>query len=410
MEIHELVKKTLHLIECGSYNNALALLVIYDGEAPATVETCLLGIKALHGLNRIEEALIRAENWLNGGQQAYHPQVLRWAGILSDSLGRRDKAIAYLSRAQVLLPDAGISARLQAMTAPRPKLVTAVPETPPSQAQPGAKPTAAEKVKKLAQIFTDWSDALACCVWLSQLGLLYWFFIKPYWQGGIALHPTWQLLGTAFNALHKLQLPMHLFWLLGIALVVAMSGMLARHQACQPSPTETIEFDSIRRVWSYHLEWSAFLLAVAASLYLLNDAGIKHQIEAAYRLFLANVLGLAAIGLGIYCFWLLLPAARPRVQLIRTVGHKGNRLVIAQGVLLPSVKSYLPQSLLDAQVGRSLGWLMTFTGRVVVNLDDGESITLVAPCSLVQVLRLVNGINTAINDAKTIVSHKSGFK
>ena len=64
MNIPELKEKTKRLIECGSYNNAWALLVMHGEETPSNAETCILGIVALEKLNRLDDALSRAENFV----------------------------------------------------------------------------------------------------------------------------------------------------------------------------------------------------------------------------------------------------------------------------------------------------------------------------------------------------------
>jgi len=325
--------------------------------------------------------------------------------------------LSYLSRSQRLLqaPDAKATAKMQEIiarhgskaapqeAATAPVIREANPTTRPQRELP---PVSAKSKVKLPAIFSDWSDAVACLVWLIHLGLIAIFVINPYWKGNITNHPTWQFLEMGFHQVSNIKFPIHMLWIIGIILIVVISGMVARHQAYKGMPNETIEFDSTRRVWSYHVEWSAFLLSIAASLYLLNDSNVRNYIEGNYRNILANALGIIAVVLGGYCLWLFLPGSRPRVQLVRTAGHKGNRLVIARGVLLPTAKAYLPQDLTDTQVGRSVWWLLTFTGRIHVNLDSGEKINLIAPCSLINISKLSSSINTAINDAKIIGSHK----
>jgi hypothetical protein len=302
-------------------------------------------------------------------------------------LGKSKDAIESLLLAEKIMPDQKtqekideIQSRAKASSSNKP-----LPETLPNT--------------RKFQLFTDWSDKLGYCLWGIQMGLIVIYLIVPY-GSGIHNHPTLHVLELITRTAQPIKLSTHAWWVVTLVGLTIVAGMFLQHQICQPRKNEVIEFFGTRKLYSYHWHWLFLFLTIAASLYTNTS-----YFNATHKQDISSTLGVIAIAAGFYCLYLLLPGARPTVQLIRTVGNKGNRIVVLSGVIFQSIQTYLPQRIIEAQIKKNPLWIFTFTSTVDIELDDGETLRLVSPCSILESRQLPHKINSAINDAKIIGFH-----
>lgn len=251
-----------------------------------------------------------------------------------------------------------------------------------------------QKTMKKIQFFKDWTDTLAFMLWFIQTGLIIIFMIKPYWAG-IHGHPAFQTLELIINTIYSLQLSIHVGWIIALVVLAIIAGVLIQSPLLRPRKTETIEFVSTRPFYSYSRSWFLFLLTLSASLYTNTTDFDYLQKEN-----LSAILGIIAFAAAGNCLYLLIPGARTRIQLIRTVGNKGNRIVIFNGIIFPSIQTYLPQHILAAQIKKDLFWIFTFTNNVDIELKDGKTLVLVAPGSLLETRLFPHIMNPLIVDGK----------
>jgi hypothetical protein len=255
-----------------------------------------------------------------------------------------------------------------------------------------------QKIMKRMQFFKDWTDTLAFMLWFIQTGLIIIIMIKPNWAG-IHGHPTFQTLELIINTIYSLQLSIHVGWIIALVVLAIIAGVLIQSQLLRPRKTETIEFVSTRPFYSYSRSWFLFLLTFSASLYTNTtdfDYIQKENLSA-----ISAILGIIAFAAAGNCLYLLIPGARTRIQLIRTVGNKGNRIVIFNGVIFPSIQTYLPQHILGAaQIKTDYFSIFTFTNNVDIELKDGKTLVLVAPGSLLETRLFPHIMNPLIVDGK----------
>lgn len=252
--------------------------------------------------------------------------------------------------------------------------------------------------KKL-RLFKDWTDILAFMLWSIQMSLIIIFMIGPFWAA-IHGHPVFQSLDLIINTIRSIKFSTHTGWIIALIILTIIAGVFMQYQSFRSRENEIIEFFSTRPIYSYYKPWTLFLLTLAASLYTNTTNFIFDQKED-----LSAILGIIAIAIGGYCLYLLVPGARTRVQLIRTSGNKGNRIVIFNGVIFQSIQTYLPQHIAGAaQIKNSPLWILTFTSNIDIELANGKTLRLVAPSSILETRLLPQTINTLINDAKVIQS------
>ncbi|WP_025040983.1 hypothetical protein [Nitrosospira briensis] len=254
-----------------------------------------------------------------------------------------------------------------------------------------------QKTMKRIQIFKDWTDTLAFMLWFIQTGLIIIILIKPYWAG-IHGHPAFQALELIVNTIYSLQLSIHIGWIIALVVLAIIAGVSIQSHLLRPQKTETIEFVSTRPFYSYSRSWFLFLLTFSASLFT-NTTSFDY-IQKENLSTISAILGIIAFAAAGNCLYLLIPGARTRIQLIRTVGNKGNRIVIFNGVIFPSIQTYLPQHILAAQIKRDFFWIFTFTNNVDIELKDGKTLVLVAPGSLLETRLFPNIMNPLIVDGK----------
>lgn len=409
MEMSELLSKADNLITTGTPKIAWTLLEVHgEADTPSNVHSCLLGAMALQKMGQLDLAWARIEAWLADPKNASNAYVLRTAGFLLEQLARPEEALRFLEQSQDIFryqnnaPDAHADAAIRRIKAvkTRPVIDAKKCQKAHNEEQPRKKISAI----KIPKMFNDWSDALACGLWILQLILLVLYLVLPNFHN-IDRHPTYILLKGYVDALTTIKLSLHSLVIVGIVLTSILAGAAVQSSSCRTATDESLVFDQKRRIWSYHGLHVGFLLCLAATLFLFNDPQAKMWFSPAYRKLFTMLTGLAAVGLGSYCLWLILPAARPRYRLICTPGDKANRLVISQGLLILTTQTLLPPMLRDCQIPRSLMWVLTFTRNLDVNRSNGESLRLVAPGSMLQAEAFANAINKAIRDGKTTVDN-----
>jgi|GEM_PF-1408324 len=408
-----IIEEVQHLLKAGAAKSAWTLFEVHgEAETPSHVDSCLLGAMALQKMGRIDDALVRIETWINAdSQNASNPYVLRMAGFLLVQLGKPDAAMRYLQAAKANFRGTDPNTEQAILR------ITGNMNHSSSSAgtKPGNDQFAIQADKnsafwkrlhfgiKIPQLFTDWSDKLACCLWIIQIASLTQFLVRPNWKS-IDSHPTFVLLKRAIDATTTIQLSTHALLVVGAISITVLAGMAAQIQSSQVAPDERLVFHQTRRLWSFHMYHVAFLLSLAASLYFFNNPHIT-WLTPPYQHAITWFTGLIAFGLGCYCVWLLLPGARPRYSLVITPQQKGNRLIVTQGVLMLGNHVFLPQMVKDCQLKKNLWWMLTFTRDLELNLSDGEKLTLAAPGSMRQAQSFCHAINTAIRDAKTTVDN-----
>jgi tetratricopeptide (TPR) repeat protein len=368
----QILQETQRLLAAQQYKEAWRFLEA-NGEAtnPTNVNTCLLGVLILEKLSEHKKALARAENWLKT-KDPNNVYLLRTSGFLLNQLGRQKDALERLLRAEQITPDLKTQKIIEEIRKKRKKSFN---------------------FKEL-KLFKDWTDILAFMIWFIQMGLIVIFLITPYWTA-IDGHPTFHTFELITDTIHSIKLSAYTGWIMALAILTIIAGMFVQHQILRPQENETIEFLSTRPIYSYYLPWFFFLLAIAASLYTNTPNFSFTQKED-----LSAILGLIAIAAGGYCLYLFIPGARTRVQLIRTAGNKGNRIVIFNGVIFQSIQTYLPQHIGGgAQIKKTPFWIFTFTSNIDIELNDGKMLRLIAPSSILETRLLPKKINTLINDA-----------
>lgn len=371
-----IIKETQRLLAAQQYDEAWRLLET-NGEAvsPTTINTCLLGVHILERMSKSEKALARAENWLKT-RDPNNVFLLRSTGFLLSRLGKPREALERLFRAEQIIPDLKTQELIEEIKVKHKKKFNF----------------------KESKLFKDWTDLLAFMLWIIQMGLITIFLIAPNWTA-LHGHPAFHTFGVLADTIHSIKLSAYTGWITALVILTIIAGMFVQHQILRPRENETIEFISTRPIYSYHLPWSFFLLAIAASLYT-NTLNFSF----AQKEDLSTILGVIAIFAGGYCLYLFIPGARTRVQLIRTVGNKGNRLVILNGVVFQSIQTYLPQHIgWGAQIKENPFWIFTFTSNVDIELNDGKTLRLIAPSSILETRLLLQKINTLINEAITTI-------
>jgi hypothetical protein len=252
---------------------------------------------------------------------------------------------------------------------------------------------------KKIKLFKDWTDTLAFMLWSIQMSLIIIFMIGPFWTA-IHGHPVFHSIDLIINTIRSIKLSSHTGWIMALIALTIIAGMFMQYQTLRQRENEIIEFFSTRPIYSYYRPWVFFLLAIAASLYTNTANFSSDQKEE-----LSAILGIIAVAAGGYCLYLFVPGARTRVQLIRTPGNKGNRIVIFNGVIFQSIQTYLPQHIVGAaQIKKNPFWILTFTSNIDIELANGKTLRLIAPSSILETRLLPQTINTLINDAKVIQS------
>ncbi|MGZ3820113.1 MAG: tetratricopeptide repeat protein [Mucilaginibacter sp.] len=389
-----LVNELKRLYEIKDYDAFLRLLVASGEDCnPSNADTAYLGMLVFERMGHLPQALARAQTWLKNDPQNVH--FLRFSGGLLYRLDRHKEALETLLRAQQIMPDPRIHVTIAEIIS---KSKTA-PDKPQSQTLPKNKSQlkTPSNIQKIHIFIDEWADTIGICIWAAQMALIVISYIVPY-RAGIHNHPVLPVLAFITKAMHPIHISSHAWLVVGLIMLTLIGGMIVQDRICKPGNTEVVVFDGVRKIYSYHWEWLLFFMSTAACLYTNTDHFImnnKGSISAA--------LGMVAIATGLFCLYLLVPGARPRMLLIRTVTNKGNRIVILRGVLFQSVVSYLAQQIVSpAVIKKSPMWLFSFTSNVDIELDNGQILRIMAPGSIVETRGLTHLINTAINDAKII--------
>lgn len=369
----------INLIRHEEYDRAWQHLDAHDESIiPSDADFCMLGVLALQKKPspEPEKALARTKAWLKK-EPAFIPAI-HAAGILCYELGRYKEAIKFLLKANEIDPDKiRHSKRLKIIFEIRLAYIKFLLMKP-----------------FLSKLFIDLSDFTAFILWIFSKGLIVWYFIIPY-SKGLTKHPTFGFIIYAYNYISN-NLSMHIKVMLLSLLIVFVIGVFLQNTNYRPQSNEKVIFSRTRRIWSYHWRWLLFFLAVAASAYTnqVKIADIKYYKE------MVGILGLITIFIGVYCFWLFLPNSRTKVQLIKSDDNRQNRLIISEGVIMPSVKTYMPDVVKAAVIKRSLIWIITFTRNIHIQLNSGKELLLIAPSSLSETSGLSEDINLVIEASK----------
>ena len=383
MDMQNLINEVKRLFNAKEYDKALQLLIVNNEENPSNADTAYLGVSILERMGLLPQALARAQTWLTKEPKNVH--FLRFSGALLMRLGRHQEAIESLLLAQKIMPDPEVE-----------KTITEIRDR--TKAATNNKPEPKTPLENRShQFFSDRSDIMGFSLWFVQMSLIIVFFIMPYWNG-IHGHPSLYILERIAKSIQPIHLSTHTWIVVALVVLTLIAGMFVQNHICKPRKNESIEFDGVRKIYSYHWQWLLFFMATAASLYTNTTYfSMSHKED------ISAVLGIITIIAGGYCLYLLIPGARPRVQLIRTVSNKGNRIVVLSGVIFQSVISYLPQQIVSsAAIKRSPMWLFSFTSNVEMELVGGDILRLIAPGSIVETRQLPHLINGAINDARVI--------
>ena len=164
-----------------------------------------------------------------------------------------------------------------------------------------------------------------------------------------------------------------------------------------------MEFFGTRRLYSYHYQWLIFLLAISASLYTNTS-----HFSFIYKQDISAILGLVSMAAGIYCLYLFLPGARPKLQLIRNASNtKSNRIILLNGVIFQSLQTLLPQTITNnppPHIRKSFFWIFTLCSDIEISVNDGSILCLKAPSSILETRLLTQKISVVMNEPLIISS------